>query len=225
MCAPSSISKNGSLRDLASFPILHNVVGLIVFALIYSSGSAADYELLNYVLYSGVFVTHWLVVFVVIRRFRRRGLSLKEAVASKKGLRWVPALLVFVSVNVLFSIYMGAALYLGRVSPPMSGLSLFSTVFYLVLQPVIAGFVEELVWRGYFIERLLARGFSEWKSIVLSSVSFAFIHGFTVVDKLAVTFTFGLIAGTYYVRERNLPVLMISHVVADMVGFGLWLAW
>jgi len=225
MYTHSSISKNESLRDLISFPILYNVVGLIVFALIYSSGSAADYELFNYALYSGVFVTHWLVASVVIRRFRRRGLSLKQTVEPKKGLRWLPALLVFVSVNVLFSIYMATALHLGRISPPTSGPSLFSTVFYLVLQPVTAGFVEELVWRGYFIEMLLARGFSEWNSIVLSSVSFAFIHGFTVVDKLAVTFMFGLIAGTYYVRERNLPVLMISHIAADVVGFGLWLTW
>ena len=52
-------------------------------------------------------------------------------------------------------------------------------------------------------------------------MSFAFIHGILIPDKLLVTFIFGIIAGAYYVKERNLPVLMISHVVLNVVAFGL----
>jgi len=54
-----------------------------------------------------------------------------------------------------------------------------------------------------------------------ASVSFAFIRGFFLPDKLAVTFLFGVIAGAYYYSERNLPVLMAFHVVLDMIAFCL----
>jgi membrane protease YdiL (CAAX protease family) len=93
--------------------------------------------------------------------------------------------------------------------------------FFLVVCPLTAGFVEELIWRGYFLERLLSAGRGRWRAIALSSVSFAFIHGFFLPLKLAVTFLFGVIAGAYYHSERNLPVLMASHVALEVIAFGL----
>ena len=50
------------------------------------------------------------------------------------------------------------------------------------------------------------------------------IHGFVVVDKLTVTFLFGLIAGGYYVRERNLLACaffiheLVARADADLNG-------
>jgi len=70
-------------------------------------------------------------------------------------------------------------------------------------------------------EGLLASGRTEHKAILLSSVSFAVIHGFFLVDKIIVTTLFGAIAGLYYVRERNLPVLMATHVALDVIAFSL----
>jgi len=103
----------------------------------------------------------------------------------------------------------------------MGDLNAFHILFYLAINPITAGFVEELIWRGYFIEKLLATGRSELKSIVYSSISFAFIHGFIVLDKLVVTFLFGLIAGAYYVKERNIPVLIAAAIVVDVIAFAL----
>jgi membrane protease YdiL (CAAX protease family) len=103
----------------------------------------------------------------------------------------------------------------------MAGPSIPQAVFYLVVNPFTAGVVEELVWRGYLIEGLLATGRTETRAILLSSVSFAFIHGFVLVDKLLVTTIFGAIAGLYYVRERNLPVLMATHIALDVIAFYL----
>jgi membrane protease YdiL (CAAX protease family) len=68
-------------------------------------------------------------------------------------------------------------------------------------------------------EGLLASGRTEHKAILLSSVSFAVIHGFFLVDKIIVTILFGAIAGLYYVRERNLPVLLATHVALDVITF------
>jgi len=215
-----STEKDRPLRDLIYFPVVYNVVGLITVGMLYavSPEHFVAPEILNAALYSGVVVTHWSLFYVIARRLRKEGI--KELIFPKRKFRWLPSILAFVSLNVLFTAYMILAIAYGRI-PPWGKPNLPQLVFYIVLNPITAGFAEELIWRGYFIEKLLAMGKTEWKAIIYSSVSFAFIHGFIIPDKLAVTFLFGLIAGAYYVRERNLPALMVSHVVVDVIAFGL----
>jgi len=41
------------------------------------------------------------------------------------------------------------------------------------------------------------------------------------MDKILITALFGVIAGLYYVRERNLLVIMATHVVVDVIAFSL----
>jgi len=215
-----SVGKDRSLRDLIYFPVVYNVVGLIIVGMLYavSPERFVAPEILNAALYLGVVTTHWSIFYVIARRLRREGI--KDLVVPKKKFRWLPSILAFVSLNVLFTTYMILALAYSRI-PPWGKPDLPQLVFYIALNPITAGFVEELIWRGYFIEKLLAMGKTGWKAIIYSSISFAFIHGFTIPDKLAVTFLFGLIAGAYYVRERNLPVLIVSHVVLDVIAFSL----
>jgi len=76
---------------------------LVVLLSAVSPEYLADYEKLNTVLYLAVFITHWLLAFIVIRRLRRQGLSLKEFIAPKKKTRIFPAIFVFVSLNALFT--------------------------------------------------------------------------------------------------------------------------
>jgi len=214
--------KDKSWRNLIYFPIIYYIISLffVISLFAISPEYLADYEKLNTVLYSAVFITHWLLAFIVIRRLKRQDLSLKEFIAPKKKTRIFPAILVFVSLNALFTAYMVLALTYGRIQP-WRNLNAFKLVYFVAAHPLTAGFVEELIWRGYFVEKLLKMGNSEWRSIIFSSISFAFIHGFWLVDKLAVTFLFGIIAGAYYVRERNLVVLMVTHITLDIVAFAL----
>jgi len=215
-----STKKDRPLRDLVYFPVVYNVVGLITVLILYavSPEHFVAPEILNAALYLGVVITHWSLFYVIARRLRKEGI--KDIILPKRKFRWLPSLLAFLSLNVLFTAYMILALAYGRI-PPWGKPDLPQLFFYLALNPITAGFVEELIWRGYFIEKLLAMGKTKWKTIIYSSVSFAFIHGIIIPDKLAVTFLFGLIAGAYYVRERNLLVLMVSHVVLDVIAFSL----
>jgi len=214
--------KDKTWRDLIFFPIVYYVISLFFVVLLFaiSPEYLADYEKLNTVLYSAVFITHWLLAFLVIRKLKRQDLSLKEFITPKKKTKILPTILFFVSLNAFFTAYMILALTYGRIQP-LRNLNAFQLVYFVAAQPLTAGFVEELIWRGYFIEKLLRIGNSERRSIIFSSISFAFIHGFWVVDKLAVTFLFGIIAGAYYIRERNLVVLMVSHVTLDIIAFAL----
>ena len=212
--------KTESLRDLIYFPLLFNVVGSFLIGLLYviSPASAVGSSQFNFVIYFSMFIVEWLLAFIVIRRFRKKNILLKEFITPKKRFRLVPAILVFVSLNVLFTIYI---LYPLIPIPSMKNLDIIQLLFFLVLVPVTAGFVEELIWRGYFIERLLAKGYNDSKTVLFSAISFAFIHGFFILDKLIVTFLFGMIAATYYTRERNLIVLIVTHVVLDIIAFAL----
>ena len=214
------VEKMKPWRDLACFPIVYNVVGFAVISILYvvSPGYLIEPEKMNLALYFGVVTTHWSLFYVIIRRLGTSGV--KKLTVPKKETRWLPSIFVFVSLNMLFTGYMMLALIFDRI-PPWGHVDAPQFIFYVVINSVTAGFVEELIWRGYFIEKLLASRKTEWKAIVYSSVSFAFIHGVIVIDKLAVTFLFGLIAGAYYVKERNLPVLMATHVIVDVIAFWL----
>jgi membrane protease YdiL (CAAX protease family) len=207
-------------RDLIYFPVLYNVVGLILvfFLFAVSPEHLVEPEILNLVLYSGVVIIHWALFYFILRRLGTNGV--RELIKPKRNIRWFPSIIVFVSLNLLFVGYMVLALVYGRI-PPWGRVDVLQIVFYIALNSITAGFVEELIWRGYFIERLIATGRTEWKAIIYSSVSFAFIHGVVVWDKLIVTFVWGIIAGCYYIRERNLPVLMATHIIIDMIAFGL----
>ncbi|MDH5792335.1 MAG: CPBP family intramembrane metalloprotease [Candidatus Bathyarchaeota archaeon] len=120
-------------------------------------------------------MTHWSLAYVVNRKIGIEGV--KKLIRPMKRINWLAAALVFVALNALFTSYIVLGLRTGRI-PPMAGPDLPQTIFYLVVNPLTAGVVEELVWRGYLIEGLLASGRTEPKAILLSSISFAFIHGF-----------------------------------------------
>lgn len=214
--------KDKPVRDLIYFPIIFNVIGLLSIGLLFtlSPESLTDSTTFNLVIYLSLFLTEWLLAFVIIRRLRKNGVSIRKFITPKKKFKLIPAILVFVSLNVLFTTYMILSLMFHWM-PHMYGLSLSEVVFFIIISPITAGFVEELIWRGCFIGKLLARGNSKWRAILLSSISFAFIHGFFLIDKLIVPFIFGIIAGLYYFQERNLPVLVLSHVAVDVIAFAL----
>ena len=210
------------LRDLVYFPVVFNVVGLPVIFVLYaiSPGYSVDSGTLNTVVLASLFLPWWLLAFVVVRRLRREGVAVRERILPKRKFSPFSAVLVFVVLNVLFQGYMIASLIYGRI-PLMTGLHPLQIVFFVALVPVTAGVTEELIWRGYFIDKLLASGRSETKAVVYSALSWAFIHGIFLPDKIVVTFVFGIIAGFYYVRERNLLVLILTHIVVDVISYAL----
>mgnify|MGYP001828477228 CR=1 len=57
------------------------------------------------------------------------------------------------------------------------GLPLWQRLLLVIMISVTAAFCEELIWRGYVITRLKARGHNRWSAIILAAVSFALIHG------------------------------------------------
>ncbi len=178
-------------------------------------------QFLAYVL---VFVVEWVFAILLLRQQAAEGKSLADLLAPGGQIlnfRPLPALALFVAFNALFLLYVPLVAALYGQWPRFGGLALWQRLFILLAVPVQAAVCEELIWRGHLLPELAARGRTARSATVLAALSFALIHGIFLPDKLLLTFVLGLVAGAYYVRERNLLPLMLTHLVADVWTFAL----
>lgn len=167
-------------------------------------------------------VAEWGFASLLIRQLGLTGT--RELIAPKASF-WrfcrLPALIVFVVLNAIFAAYVAFTIWAIGSWYRIEGLAAWQVAVMLILVPVTAGFCEELIWRGYLLTRLEARGHRTWRAIALSAVSFALIHGVFLPDKVLTTLLFGIVAGIYYARARTLLPLMMTHIVMDVWSFGL----
>jgi membrane protease YdiL (CAAX protease family) len=89
---------------------------------------------------------------------------------------------------------------------------------------VVAGLGEELVWRGYMLNRvadLFGRSVVGWMiTLILVSAAFALAHSYQEVTGMVENFIAGLLlGGLYFASGRNLLVPIIAHGITDTVDF------
>jgi membrane protease YdiL (CAAX protease family) len=177
-------------------------------------------------LYVVIAAVEWSLALSIIRRLRRSGGSARELIAPEGHpwrFRWLSTSLMFVGVNAIMAAMMAMLAVLQSAYSGFSyyeGLDAWQLLLFLSAVPVSAGFCEELIWRGYAITRLEARGRGRWTTVLLSAISFALIHS---PLHWPFTFLFGIVTGCYYVRERNLVPLMVTHTLVDLWSFGWFL--
>jgi membrane protease YdiL (CAAX protease family) len=207
--------------------VLLGVVGMLVYGAYYGL-QATRPELVAGIaqgqleLWMSVYfvLVRWLLAFSVIRKL---GWATTTEMIAPRGNPWrfrpLPAVLVFLAMNALTAVFLlGLTQFV--YTTMFAGLPLWGRLGLVAVTSITAGFCEELIWRGYVITRLEARGRSRWPAIALAAVAFALIHGSPF--HWVYTFVIGLIAGFYYTRERTLVPLMITHVVLDLWGFGVF---
>jgi uncharacterized protein len=95
------------------------------------------------------------------------------------------------------------------------------TLLFVALSWTLAAFGEEMVWRGYLLNRvadLLGRGKSSWLSLVIVSIVFGLAHGYQGLTGWIEEGLAGLALGLMYLRTgRNLCVPIIAHGVCDTI--------
>lgn len=101
-----------------------------------------------------------------------------------------------------------------------SALHLFITTLLLAALP------EEWFFRAYFMAQLGM----DWRANLFTSLLFAALHGLTHDGRTAaLVFLPSLAYGWLYQRTRDLPLVVLTHAVSNviyMLGFGAWLqAW
>jgi uncharacterized protein len=89
---------------------------------------------------------------------------------------------------------------------------------------IVAGLGEELVWRGYMLNRvadLFGRSKAGWAvTLILVGAAFGLAHSYQDVTGIVENFVAGLLLGGLYVASgRNLMVPIIAHGITDTVDF------
>jgi membrane protease YdiL (CAAX protease family) len=92
-------------------------------------------------------------------------------------------------------------------------------VWYLVLAVLIGGIAEEILYRGYAIERLSSIIGSYWLAGLISLLVFGLAHvpmwGFWPA---LTTFVSGGILTVFYIWQQDLSANIIAHVLTDFAG-------
>jgi len=92
-----------------------------------------------------------------------------------------------------------------------------TAVWILAVGVVTAGVTEEILFRGYAIERLIERTGRPWLSCLISLAVFVAIHlpNWSVAHVMGVVLPLGLALTVLYLWKRNLPLVIVVHLLID----------
>lgn len=132
----------------------------------------------------------------------------------------------------LFALVMGIVLSLSvpvltllasQVLPSGTGGSLVEVTsqnawFPLFLSVLTAGVTEEIIFRGYVIERFCELTGKSWLAVGISVIAFVLPHTFSwnLTHLVGVVLPLGLILSGIYLWKRNLLFNMIVHIVINL---------
>ena len=87
-----------------------------------------------------------------------------------------------------------------------------------VLLALSAGFVEELVFRGYLQRQFGALLGSRWAGVIAQAVFFGVTHGYQGALPVLKITLFGLMFGAFALLRRSLVPGMAAHAAVDVIG-------
>jgi len=175
-------------------------------------------------IWSIVLVGHWLcaaIVFAAIRNEKSTAASIGLNLRLFVQQRWVfIAILLAVAVVAIFapSYFYGENIPETMQSHPLGPVSSTQRFFWIAMA-VSAGFVEEIVFRGYAITRL-RRFIGLPAAVLISTASFALMHGPSafILPLTALYVVSGLLFSIAFLlmRSRRLEILIVVHAAIDM---------
>lgn len=88
----------------------------------------------------------------------------------------------------------------------------------LLIGVLTAGITEEILYRGYLIERITEITGNKWLALIISVVAFVLPHmaGWNLTHIIAVVLPLGIILSALYMWKRNLIFNMIVHILIDL---------
>lgn len=93
--------------------------------------------------------------------------------------------------------------------------------FFLWFAPlalVTASFCEEVIYRGYAMERLLRVTKSPWLAVVLSHIAFVLYHLKDGWESVLMLSFMALLFPLYYLRFRDLTMMIVAHAFIDLMA-------
>jgi uncharacterized protein len=170
-------------------------------------------------------VAEWILFLLVWWGLRMRRVSLSDLLGFRRGMRawgedlaaaaifWILALMVLACIGIAAQL-----LHLGSPQKTLVALAPDSAAQMLlwVALSVTAGFVEELVFRGYFLRQFASPTHAVWLGVAASSLIFGVSHGYEgAAGMIAITAYGALFCGLALLR-RSLRPGMIAHAWHDI---------
>lgn len=109
----------------------------------------------------------------------------------------------------------------GALGEVQGNLPLF--LYFLFVSWVLAGFCEEVLFRGFVMHRLTqifgATAGSAWIAVVLQALIFGLLHFYQGTTGILLTAGIGLILGLSVMALDNLWPAIVAHGLVDTIGF------
>lgn len=199
---------------LVGLPVVSNIVSFVIFAPLFTPGSNpinADFRRSSTILGIALLFIEIVAIILVIIFLRQENSTLGTIInfqRSKISLYLRTGLFALIPTLIAGWLYVQAQVWSG-VETNLSQLNQSEIVLWFVLLPIAAAFLEETIWRGYTIPRL--RG--TWRSVLLSSLSFALFHGIFNPLVLMATFVQGVVwSWTYRRTESTIPGMVLHFL-------------
>lgn len=204
----------------ARYLILFSVVGMIatMIGLILLDVGDMTFDVVSqlvlYVLVPGIYFGYY---------FRKHNTSVWNVLSFGGVQKWLPVLFALVAVSIAFSIsmfwfqlFMLAPIAPWLVNFMLEALPIPDTPLYIVFTvftiAILAPVVEEFMFRGVLLKRLIGKT-SVWGGILLSSLLFGILH----LDVIG-AFLFGVVASLLYLRTNNLLLPILLHIINNSLA-------
>jgi len=205
---------------LIGLPVLSNIVSFAIFAPLFTPGSNptnTDFQHASTILGIAILFIEVAAFILVIIFLRRENNTLRTIInfqRNKIPLYLRTGSLVLVPTLIAGWLFVQAQVWSG-VETNLSQFSRIEIGLWFVLIPIAAAFLEETIWRGYAIPRM--RG--TWRSVLLSSLSFALFHGIFNPLAFVATFAQGVVWGWTYRRTESTIPGMVLHFLSRYLVF------
>lgn len=207
------------------FPIvLIDILTMIIIVLLFPLYSES-LALYNFIFISVtpilVVIIEWFFFVFLLKTLSSKKVSLKaiwNRENAPKRQVIIYGLLFFIVINGL--VLLMSWYYLSVYGSPSE--NIYMIILSVVIAPITAGITEETIWRAFTFWELKDEYTSKWKAALVSSISFALFHGIDPV-KIGFTFIIGIIACLTYNKMKNAYPLIIAHIIADVLGFGIYI--
>lgn len=213
---PPSTPLRGRLGALLHKPLVLGAELLLAVLVVLTLNNAVIY----------LFLLGWLSLWL-----RRSGW---KPIGLTRPAHWGKTLLAGIGLSLVYQLFSIGLLVplLHRLTHTTLDLSQFDAVrgsvgnllVWLVIVWVLAAFGEEMVYRGYLLNRLAdlwgQTQFGWGASVLISSLLFGSVHLYQGLAGVVETFVFGMVlAALYTLTKRNLWLPIIFHGMVDTIGF------
>jgi membrane protease YdiL (CAAX protease family) len=176
-----------------------------------------------------------LAVIAIIILYRLDETSSSVDLGLSKPKNWKKTIMLglsFGGINFGIGFILNMLVFIFGLPPPSFSSSTFASIQgdyavlarHLLVAWTTASFGEEIIWRGFFMERV-ARIFDNTQKgwiagLISSSIVFGLIHSYQGITGIIFTGIAGLVLGIMYLKtDRNLYTTIIGHGVNNTILF------